>query len=103
MAGRQRYDGDLEQGVRKFAVLMTWCSVFFRVLVLIVFWKASVDFNRIIKNHDQGHLLTRDRRYTSSAHPAQYGGGGTNQPHYVRSSPRSGLNSNERLSRPDYR
>ena len=31
MAGRQRYDGDLEQGVRKFAVLMTWCSVFFRV------------------------------------------------------------------------
>ena len=34
MAGRQRYDGDLEMSVRKFSVIMTWCSVFFRVRIV---------------------------------------------------------------------
>ena len=42
------YDGDMEQGLRRFAVVMTFISLFFRFFVLIAFWKASVDYYTII-------------------------------------------------------
>lgn len=42
------YDGDMERGLRKFAIVMTYISLFFRLIVLFAYWKASVDYNTII-------------------------------------------------------
>ena len=50
MAGKLKYDGDVERGVRRFSLLMTYVMVFYKLFVILVFWKASMDFVRIIKN-----------------------------------------------------
>lgn len=42
------YDGDLELTFRRFTIIVTFISLFFRLFVLLVFWKASVDYNTII-------------------------------------------------------
>ena len=60
MAGRLKYDGDLERGVRKFSLIMTYVMVFFKLFVILVFWKASMDFTKIIKNKDRT-ILASDR------------------------------------------
>lgn len=45
----KQYDGGAESGVRGFSVYMSYFSFFFRFIVALVFWKDSVDFNKIIK------------------------------------------------------
>ena len=50
MAGKLKYDGDVERGVRRFSLLMTYVMVFYKLFVILVLWKASMDFMRIIKN-----------------------------------------------------
>lgn len=37
-------DGGMEKGVRKFSLTMTTISFFFRLIVMIIFWKDSLDF-----------------------------------------------------------
>ena len=45
-------DGGVERGVRSFALTISYFSFFFRIIVAIVFWKDSLDFNRIIKQQN---------------------------------------------------
>ena len=45
-------DGGVEKGIRNFALTMSYFSFFFRIIVAIVFWKDSLDFNRIIKQQN---------------------------------------------------
>ena len=42
-------DGGMEYNVRRFSRLFSYISFFFRIIVLAVFWKDSVDFNRIVR------------------------------------------------------
>lgn len=42
------YDGDLEKGLRRYSIVMTYISLVFRLIVLLTYWKASVDYNTII-------------------------------------------------------
>jgi hypothetical protein len=42
------YDGDSEKTLRQFAIVITFMSMFFRILVFLGFWKASVDYHSII-------------------------------------------------------
>jgi hypothetical protein len=37
-------DGGKENGIRRFALTMSYLSFFVRILVAIVFWKDSMDF-----------------------------------------------------------
>ena len=41
---------DMEYTVRRFSRLFSYISFFFRLIVIAVFWKDSVDFNRIVRN-----------------------------------------------------
>lgn len=42
-------DGGMEYNVRRFSRLFSYISFFFRLVVLLVFWKDSVDFSKIIR------------------------------------------------------
>ena len=42
-------DGGMEDSVRSFSLTMSYISFFFRIIVAMVFWKDSLDFNRIIR------------------------------------------------------
>ena len=42
-------DGGLQKTVKNFPLMMSYFSFFFRIIVALVFWKDSLDFNRIIK------------------------------------------------------
>ena len=48
--GEDEEDGGMEYNVRRFSRLFAYISFFFRIVVFAVFWKDSVDFNRIIRN-----------------------------------------------------
>lgn len=48
--GNANHDGDVELGMRRFSIIMTYLSFIFRVIVILVFWKLSVDFNRLVKS-----------------------------------------------------
>jgi len=41
--------GGLETGVKRTVLILSYLSFFFRLLVAIVFWKDSMDFQNIIK------------------------------------------------------
>jgi hypothetical protein len=47
------YDGNLELGMRRFTIIVTFISFFFRIIVFLVFWKISVDFKRLFKSQAQ--------------------------------------------------
>jgi predicted histidine transporter YuiF (NhaC family) len=49
-ADEGRNDGSAEVSVRKFSLLMSYASFLFRFFVIIVLWKDSMDFGRIIRN-----------------------------------------------------
>lgn len=51
-------DGGLQKGIKNFSLTMSYFSFFFRIIVALVFWKDSLDFNRIIKQH-QDHVESR--------------------------------------------
>lgn len=51
-----RYDGGAELGIRKFCLFFSYISFFFRIIVAMVFWKDSMDFNEIIKNSGMGNV-----------------------------------------------
>lgn len=42
-------DGGLQKSIKNFSLIMSYFSFFFRIIVALVFWKDSLDFNRIIK------------------------------------------------------
>jgi hypothetical protein len=42
------HDGDMEKSLRRFSIVMTFISIFFRIFVFLIFWKASVDYFTII-------------------------------------------------------
>ena len=42
-------DGGMEYNVRRFSRLFAYISFFFRIIVFIVFWKDSIDFQKIIR------------------------------------------------------
>mmetsp|Transcript_48881 Transcript_48881/g.35983 ORF Transcript_48881/g.35983 Transcript_48881/m.35983 type:complete len:105 (-) Transcript_48881:168-482(-) len=42
-------DGGLETGIRRTVLILSYLSFFFRLLVAIVFWKDSMDFDNIVK------------------------------------------------------
>ena len=42
-------DGGMEYNVRRFSRLFSYISFFFRIIVFLVFWKDSVDFNEIVR------------------------------------------------------
>ena len=44
------YDGDVELGLRRYCVIMTYISFVFRIFIILIFWKLSVDFNRLVKS-----------------------------------------------------
>jgi len=46
-------DCDLSKNVRRFSYFFVWISFFFRPIVILVFWKDSLDFIRIIKGRSQ--------------------------------------------------
>lgn len=45
-------DGGVMRGVRTFSKIFTWLSLIFRPVVLIVLWKDSLDFMRIIRKQN---------------------------------------------------
>lgn len=43
-------DGGNEYKLRRFVRLFAFITLIFKVIVVLVFWKASLDFTKIIKN-----------------------------------------------------
>jgi len=41
--------GDMQAGVRKFAFFFCWISFAFRPVVILVLWKDSLDFRKIVR------------------------------------------------------
>jgi hypothetical protein len=84
-----KFDGGMETGVRQFVVFVSYLSFFFRVsqmshlkiIVIIVFWKDSMDFNRIIKNQDDTAVSRSSHTTMNTAGPMVRGtqGGGSNR------------------------
>ncbi len=59
-------DGGVEKGIRKFSLYMSYISFFFRILMALVFWKDSMDFENIMQG---------SRHMESSSPAAQRGQG----------------------------
>lgn len=56
---RAAYDGDVELTLRRICVVVTYLSFLFRFFLLLIFWKLSVDFSRLVKNrHEQSETGT---------------------------------------------
>ncbi|TNV72186.1 hypothetical protein FGO68_gene616 [Halteria grandinella] len=47
----------VEAGVKKFSLMMAYTSFFFRFFVMIVLWKDSLDFSKIIQNRTELPVL----------------------------------------------
>jgi hypothetical protein len=45
----QKYDGDVEMKLRKIVIILSFVSMFIRIIHGFVIWKVSVDFNKISK------------------------------------------------------
>lgn len=41
-------DGGMQKNVRIFSLYMSYISFFLRIIVALVYWKASLDFDQII-------------------------------------------------------
>jgi len=50
---RAKYDGDVELTLRRFVVIVTYFSILFKVFLLLIFWKLSIDFNRLVRSRNQ--------------------------------------------------
>jgi len=50
---RAAYDGDVELTLRRVVVIISYLSFLFRIFVIVIFWKLSVDFNRLIRNRNR--------------------------------------------------
>ena len=48
-ADEDEEDGGMEYNVRRFSRLFSYISFFFRVIVVAVFWKVSLEFSRIVR------------------------------------------------------
>ena len=66
----QLYDGGLELPMRHLALVSSYISFVVRIGVVIVFWRASVDFGTIIGNSrgekerlNRGSVQSSDFRY----------------------------------------
>lgn len=50
---RAPYDGDVELGLRRFIVIVTYLLFLVKIVVFLVFWKISVDFDRLFKSKQE--------------------------------------------------
>ena len=57
----QKADGGMENGLRRFALYMSYISFFLRIFVALVFWKDSLDFDQIIANKGYGTSPRKDQ------------------------------------------
>ena len=48
-ADEDEEDGGMEYSVRRFSRLFSYISFFFRIIVVAVFWKVSLEFSKIIR------------------------------------------------------
>lgn len=48
-ADEDEEDGGMEYNVRRFSRIFSYISFFFRIIVVLVFWKDSLDFSKIIR------------------------------------------------------
>ena len=47
-------DGGNEYKLRRFVRLMSYINFFFKIIMVLVFWKDSRDFRNIIRNNSKG-------------------------------------------------
>lgn len=52
-AAEDEEDGGAEYKLRRFTNLVSFISLLFKVIVIAIFWKDSIDFRRIIRQRDQ--------------------------------------------------
>ena len=48
-ADEDEEDGGMEYNVRRFSRLFSYISFFFRIVVVAIFWKVSLDFSKIVR------------------------------------------------------
>jgi len=41
--------GDIQKSIRKFSLFTLWISLAFRPIIILVLWKDSLDFRKILK------------------------------------------------------
>lgn len=46
---KMKYDGDVEMKLWKIVIILSFVSIFVRLLVTFVIWKVSVDYSSIVK------------------------------------------------------
>ena len=68
-ASSEKADGGTEDGIRKFSMIVSVISFVFRIFMAIVFWKDSLDYERIML---QGKLPMVSVSKSSSPRSSQY-------------------------------
>lgn len=48
-----KLDGEIQTGLRKFSLLINYFSFLFRILLLLILWKDSIDFVQLIKEQKE--------------------------------------------------
>jgi len=62
----QIYDGDVELGLRRFAIMLSYFMVIFKIIYFLVFWKVSVEYNRFFsEDFTMDGFETSDRKVFS--------------------------------------
>jgi len=52
--------GEMQKGVRKFAYFFLWISFAFRPVVILMLWKDSLDFRKILKQKEDHPATSRE-------------------------------------------
>ena len=61
--GELKYDGNIEQGLRRFWVVMTIISMVLRVIIFLIYWKLSLDYYRLTTElSDTGLMLANEKQ-----------------------------------------
>jgi hypothetical protein len=47
----------MEKNIRKFSLMMSYISFFVRIIVALVYWKDSLDFDTIIQGKNSSSIL----------------------------------------------
>mmetsp|Transcript_4825 Transcript_4825/g.4076 ORF Transcript_4825/g.4076 Transcript_4825/m.4076 type:complete len:104 (+) Transcript_4825:1225-1536(+) len=65
---KERYDGDVELGLRRFSLIATIISLVLRLFVFLIFWRTSLDYFKFmdvnmlsgLKNEKEKLVFLRD-------------------------------------------
>lgn len=60
----QPYDGNIELGIRRFVLLVSYFSFIFRIVFFLVFWKVSVEFNRFFNEESSNNVYQGNQDQT---------------------------------------